>query len=821
MKRLFFWLPLLLLSLSVWGQDLRSDRYISAAGHHTYPVPEFRDTPAPKGYKAVYVSHFGRHGSRYQTRSTVYKSVVPLLDTLYQEGLLTPTGDSLRRELALIAEAHVGHEGKLTEVGAREHRGVSQRLHQRVPEVFRQQDARLVHAVSTTVPRCKRSMAEFVGELRREEPGLKYSTGQDTPGRTGHLAVRLPKGVTKNMSEAAKPLRDSLTKAHRRTTMSVLARLTTDPAAVQKVLGKRKPNKFCAELFEAAQGASCLDVQTDPLRFFTLEELHDFMEMRNIGFCQRYGPYEPEWEGRVHAAAPLWQRIVSEADAALAGNGHCADLRFGHDTGLGPSLLLLGVEGFELLPAAKAHLWPAWKYIPMCTNVQMIFYRNKSGDVLVKVLRNENEARIPALKPVSGPYYRWTDFRRYVLERCGAYRPLPAYYNAYLDGKAREITALQKKEATGFFFWTDSHYPDNADNLGPVLEYLQDRIGPVRLFFGGDATLNGPGLNPGLDLLMGTFSQVGGRANFYPVRGNHDFVSNTHEKKPAESMKDAQVTAFMRTFLAPDAVTDTASVKANYYYVDDKSGRIRYIIFDSTDSLKTSGLVVYGIGERQMDWMKREAMATVPKGWSVIVLSHVPFTRNQTKVASHQAAADMIRDLSQRNPVLMCLAGHKHADMESAYGGVFHVITAADCLLNTAKVITPYGKKPEKKVKGTVTEQTVDYVSVSKDKTRITMLRIGNGEDRIFNLEPHVLKEGASLSVRPSLSGPVRWYVFDAPGGIPVKGETKGYRDYACTSTCASVATGGSVRGVSAGEAVLVATDKKGKKEYFLLQVQR
>ena len=48
----------------------------------------------------------------------------------------------------------------------------------------------------------------------------------------------------------------------------------------------------------------------------------------------------------------------------------------------------------------------------------MIFYRpvgstgNRPDDILVKVLLNEHEALLP-VKAVDGPYYRWTDLRRY------------------------------------------------------------------------------------------------------------------------------------------------------------------------------------------------------------------------------------------------------------------------------------------------------------------------------------------------------------------------------------------------------------------------
>ena len=43
----------------------------------------------------------------------------------------------------------------------------------------------------------------------------------------------------------------------------------------------------------------------------------------------------------------------------------------------------------------------------------MIFYRDKKGDVLVKILRNERETTISALKPYKGPYYHWKDLRDY------------------------------------------------------------------------------------------------------------------------------------------------------------------------------------------------------------------------------------------------------------------------------------------------------------------------------------------------------------------------------------------------------------------------
>ena len=57
--------------------------------------------------------------------------------------------------------------------------------------------------------------------------------------------------------------------------------------------------------------------------------------------------------------------------------------------------------------------WYSFEQMPMGSNLQLIFYRDRKGEVLVKILRNERETTIPALKPYKGPYYRWKDLRNY------------------------------------------------------------------------------------------------------------------------------------------------------------------------------------------------------------------------------------------------------------------------------------------------------------------------------------------------------------------------------------------------------------------------
>lgn len=107
-----------------------------------------------------------------------------------------------------------------------------------------------------------------------------------------------------------------------------------------------------------------------------------------------------------------------EAEEALTqGSQLAADFRFGHDTGLLPLVATMGIKGMDKkLSAYHAHeYWSSSEFIPMASNLQMVFYKNKKGDILVKLLYNEKETAIPAIKPDLGPYYDWSALRQYLL----------------------------------------------------------------------------------------------------------------------------------------------------------------------------------------------------------------------------------------------------------------------------------------------------------------------------------------------------------------------------------------------------------------------
>jgi hypothetical protein len=139
------------------------------------------------------------------------------------------------------------------------------------------------------------------------------------------------------------------------------------------------------------------------------EEIASQWEGANLGsYSWVFGPrYE---------MIPILQDILRKAENVINGTtDRLADLRFGHDTCLGPLTVLMGINGADIDPEDPnevKYCYQNWETC-MASNIQLVFYRKKgSDDILLKCLLNGAEATLPV--PTSqAPYYRWTDFRDY------------------------------------------------------------------------------------------------------------------------------------------------------------------------------------------------------------------------------------------------------------------------------------------------------------------------------------------------------------------------------------------------------------------------
>lgn len=89
-------LPLLALSLNAqnYVDMVKQNKEVAAGVYHPYVIGNLTDTPAPKGYHPFYISHFGRHGSRYHTTTKYLSAGTKGLEKAMKEGLLNEKANS-------------------------------------------------------------------------------------------------------------------------------------------------------------------------------------------------------------------------------------------------------------------------------------------------------------------------------------------------------------------------------------------------------------------------------------------------------------------------------------------------------------------------------------------------------------------------------------------------------------------------------------------------------------------------------------------------------------------------------------------------------
>ena len=92
MKRLLTLMVLVTLGIAAWAQrtgvrqEVLSSWNKASGLDNVYDMTPKALTPAPKGYEAVYIGHYGRHGSRYAYTDKTYTLLLNLLACRWAEG---------------------------------------------------------------------------------------------------------------------------------------------------------------------------------------------------------------------------------------------------------------------------------------------------------------------------------------------------------------------------------------------------------------------------------------------------------------------------------------------------------------------------------------------------------------------------------------------------------------------------------------------------------------------------------------------------------------------------------------------------------------
>lgn len=400
-------------------EDFKRDITLSASNYVAYRGPQKQLTPAPKGYKPFYLSHYGRHGSRYMIGKAAYD--VPYFSLLKakQEGKLTPKGEETLRKVALIRENAKGRDGELTPLGALQHQGITRRMMERFPEIFAGKTN--IEARSTVVIRCILSMENGLQAMLRKNSQLHIF--HDASYHDMYYMNQGDKRLDslKNCI-GRKTVQEEFTKKHD-CYDRVMKELFNDPAWVKQNINPRDLNHKLYEMAGAIQGTE-LRGKVSLYDLFNEEEIYQNWVVSNSWWQMSYGYSPYTGNEQPYSQRNLLRDIIEKADSCIALAHPGATLRYGHDTMVTPLVCLLNLNGYgeEIKEPEKiATQWFDYKITPMATNLQFVFYRKaKSDDILVKVLLNEDEATLPIKSDVA-PYYHWNDFKAYCQEKLASF----------------------------------------------------------------------------------------------------------------------------------------------------------------------------------------------------------------------------------------------------------------------------------------------------------------------------------------------------------------------------------------------------------------
>ena len=397
-------------------EEVRADRNKASGLEGVYDMTHKAQTPAPKGYEPVYVSHYGRHGSRYAYTDKAYLVPLEILRNGAGSGNLTPRGYKLLQDLEAFWEQGQYKVGDLTPLGWDQHEWIAADMVKSFPQAFGKGSK--VDAASSGAQRSIVSMAAFCASLSRVAPKADVYAHQgvlDIQATRPNLGGKNPFRYKGPEPRFPYP-EDSRTFFNRRMTewKTVLGRIFKDPVAG---LGGRDAYDVFFNYYMLVGGMGNLPEEDrfEVADLMTDDEMALMWEVDNYERFREYLRYKV-------SCSSIVDDIIAKADKRLSEKSRGADLRFGHDHVVMALLMIMNIDDFGYIPPSADDLAKTFQTFrsPKAANIQFVFYTpkgKKKGETLVKVLLNGEEVRLGDCPAASGPYYKWENAKAYLASR--------------------------------------------------------------------------------------------------------------------------------------------------------------------------------------------------------------------------------------------------------------------------------------------------------------------------------------------------------------------------------------------------------------------
>lgn len=373
-----------------------------------YPVPENTIVEYPDSLKPFYISHVGRHGSRYPASAAsalLVKSYLTQVDTTTS---LTKLGKRFLAETNKIIEICDGKWGELDSLGMAEQRGIAKRMYENYPIIF---NGGTVEAISTYSPRAVMSMYSFTHQLTMASSEVSVSTSE---GKKYSPLLRPFDSDERYILFRSQNDWEKVYDAFYESTcpIDVARRLV----GTNSGLDDTALRELAINVYYLVAGMEAMGENFDYTPYMSLEEYRKLWSIFNLRqYLQRTATTISTAPAQI--AIPLIEDIVAAADRVVEGKRIvAANLRFAHAETLMPLLSLIQMKSCYYLTHyfdQVEYNWRDFEVVPMAANLQFIFFRSDNGNVYVRTELNEHPvALIPGHDDI---YVPWYILREYLL----------------------------------------------------------------------------------------------------------------------------------------------------------------------------------------------------------------------------------------------------------------------------------------------------------------------------------------------------------------------------------------------------------------------
>ena len=403
-------------------KEVKADINRAAGMFYTRPVGKMpKDTPPPAGKKPFYINHYGCPGAYYLDKSEYYTETYAIFAKADSLGKLTPLGKDVFRRIRLLCEDAKGRYGELTEKGAQQSRALVKQMVERFPDMF---TAKGYYSVRSVVEnRCILTMQEGLLQLS---------------------AMQQPLTARSRVSFQEKPFMDPEDKLLTSQRLDSLTRvrferfkmLNSDDGRLMNALFNDQnyvitnidANDLGRQLYILAGDVQHTDIAGVVTLYdiFTPQELHRQWRRQNAWHYINYGGCTLNGGYQAYLQRGLLRNMMHMGDSVMKRYNPLMHLRYTHANVVMSLACLMDLDGYGLhtanLDSLEAYGWANYRIAPLGGSIEMIHYRSERGDpdVLVKVLLNGHEARLP-IETDCAPYYHWSDVKRYYLRKLYRY----------------------------------------------------------------------------------------------------------------------------------------------------------------------------------------------------------------------------------------------------------------------------------------------------------------------------------------------------------------------------------------------------------------